>query len=131
MRPILVAVLILAGATASAASDDGATAMKCAIQTVMLCSDAAACTRGAAVDARLPAVVAVDVAGRLLSGGDTPRKVDIVSVGRTGGRLVLHGQELQAGTAWNVVIEEATGAMVGGVLTREGGYLVFGTCSGR
>ncbi len=132
MRAIGLAVLMLTSATAaSAASFDGSTPIECAIQTVMVCSTPSACTRGSAAHAQLPETMAVDVAGRLLRSATSERTIRIVSVGRGGDRLVLHGQESDAGTAWNMVIEQPSGAMVAGVVAREGGFLAFGTCSER
>jgi hypothetical protein len=50
------------------------------------------------------------------------RTVKIVSVGHGGGRLVLHGEEVEmAGTAWNVVVDQKSGDLTGAVLTRVGG----------
>jgi hypothetical protein len=132
MRALGFAVVLVASVTtAYAAPYDGSTPMKCAIQTVMMCGDPSGCVRGTAESALLPPVINVDVPRRLLSGGGAGRTIKIVSVGHAPGRLVLHGEEIEmGGTAWNVVIEEASGAMRGAVLTRVGGYLAFGTCSG-
>jgi len=46
-----------------------------------------------------------------------------------GGRLLLHSEEVaQLGNAWNILIEEEAGAMTGTVVTRGGGFLMFGVC---
>jgi hypothetical protein len=43
---------------------------------------------------------------------------------------MLHGEEVEmSGTAWNVVVEQKSGALTGAVLTYAGGYLVFGSCT--
>ena len=34
-----------------------------------------------------------------------------------------------SGTAWNVVVDQTTGALTGAVLSHAGGFLMFGTCS--
>ena len=132
MRTMTLAVALLAGATtAYAAPYDGSTPMKCAIETVMICSDPSVCVRGTAATALLPSVINVDVAGRALRGDAAGRVVTIVSVGHGAGRLLLHGEEVKmSGTAWNVVVDETSGAMTGAVLSHQGGYLVFGACSG-
>ena len=133
MRAIGLAVGLLAiAATAAAAPYDGSTPLKCAIETVMICSDPSVCVRGTAATALLPPVVAVDVPGRLLGGDASGRTVKIVSVGRAAGRLLLHGEDVKmSGTAWNMVVEEGSGAMTAAVLTHAGGYLAFGTCAGK
>ena len=133
MRALCSGVVLLLSATAAqAAPFDGSTAMSCKIETVMICSDPSACTRGTAATALLPPVLKVDVPGRLLSGDKAGRTVKIVSVGHGPGRLVLHGEEIElSGTAWNMVVDQKTGAMSGAVLPYNGGFLVFGSCSER
>jgi hypothetical protein len=133
MRAMVIAGVLLVGvATAHAEPYDGSIPMKCAIQTVMICSDPSVCVRGTAATAQLPPVVIVDVAGQLISGDRAGRTAKIVSVRHGGGRLLLRGEEVQlAGTAWNIVVEAAAGGMTGAVLSRSGGYLVFGACGAR
>jgi hypothetical protein len=130
MRLIALLLVLLAGVTPSyAAPFDGSKAMQCSIQTVLICNDPSSCVRGTAATALLPPVVLVDVPGRRIGGDASGRTVKIVSVGQGAGRLLLHGDEAEmSGTAWNIVVEQASGAMTGAVLTRAGGYLVFGTC---
>lgn len=133
MRTIAFVVALAAGASvASAAPYDGSGPMKCRVETVMICSDPSVCVRGTAATALLPPVIVVDVPGRVLAGDAGGRRVKIVSVGHGNARLLLHGEEAEmSGTAWNVVVHEASGAMTGAVLTQAGGYLVFGTCMGN
>jgi len=133
MRAICLAVALLISATAAwgASPYDGSAPMKCAIDTVMICSDPSICVRGNAATALLPAVVAVDVANRRLGPDAAGRTITIVSVGHGPGRLLLHGEEVaMSGTAWNVVIDETTGVMTGASLTPSGGLLIFGKCAG-
>ena len=133
MRALCAVVALLATVAPAYAAGpyDGSKPMKCKIQDVMVCSDPKICVHGTAATAVLPPVLNVDVANKVLVGGDTAgRRVKIVSVGHGPDRLVLHGDETQlSGTAWNVVIDEKTGAMTGAVLTYTGGYLVFGSCA--
>jgi hypothetical protein len=131
MRAMGLAVVLLAGVTTAwAAPYDGSAPMKCAIETVMICSDPSVCVRGTAATALLPPVMSVDVPNRRLSGDAAGRTVKIVSVGHGPGRLLLHGEDVTlSGTAWNVVVEEASGVMTGAVLTHAGGFLVFGKCT--
>jgi hypothetical protein len=111
---------------------DGSTPMQCAVTTVMACSGPESCVRGTAATVLLPAVLQIDVGRRLVSGDRAGRTVKILAVGHGGGRLMLHGEEVEiGGVAWNVVIKEASGEMSGAVLTEPGGYLVFGSCAGR
>jgi hypothetical protein len=96
----------------------------------MACSGPDSCVRGTAATVVLPPVLVIDVDQRLLGGDRAGRTVRITAVGRGGGRLMLHGEEIEiGGRAWNVVIMEATGEMTGAVLSEPGGYLVFGTCA--
>jgi hypothetical protein len=122
--------LLMSVTSVHAAAYDGSAPLKCRIQAVMMCSDASGCVRGTAESALLPPVMNVDVPDRRLSGDASGRTVKIVSVGHGGGRLVLHGEEIEmAGTAWNVVVDQKSGDLTGAVLTRVGGYLVFGSCA--
>ena len=127
---VLAIVLLLRVTTAHAAAYDGSAPMKCRIHAVMMCSDGSGCVRGTAESALLPPVVNVDVPNRRLSGDAAGRTIKIVSVGHGGGRLVLHGEEVEmAGTAWNVVVDQKSGDLAAAVLTRVGGYLAFGSCA--
>src|SRR5215467_4362321 len=104
-RGLAILLLLLTGVTAAqaAAPYDGSAPMKCAIETVMICSDPSICVRGNATTAVLPAVLAVDVPGKRIGGDGAGRTVSIVSVGHGAGRLMLHGEEVaMSGTAWNM-----------------------------
>jgi hypothetical protein len=126
----LAAVLVVGASVASAAPYDGSRAMNCAIKAVMACSGPDSCVRGTADTVVLPRVLVIDVDQRLVSGDRAGRRVKITSLGRGGGRLMLHGEEIEiGGRAWNVVIMEASGEMTGAVLSEPGGYLLFGTCA--
>jgi hypothetical protein len=129
----LVAALLASVSIASAAPPyDGSAPMDCAIKTVMACSGPDSCIRGTADTVVLPRVLIVDVGQRLVSGDRAGRSIKITAVGHGGGRLMLHGEEIEiGGRAWNVVIKEATGEMTGAVLSEPGGYLMFGACSAR
>jgi hypothetical protein len=131
MRAIgLVVAVILITAPAVAAPVGGLASMQCSIQTVMVCNDPAMCVRGTAATVNFPPILKIDVGERLVSGGATGRRAKITSVGRGGGRLLVHGEDMGlVGVAWNVVIAEASGAMSGAVLSHGGGFLMFGECS--
>lgn len=128
---MLVAVLLLSSGMASAAAlYDGSAPMKCTIDTVFVCPEAALCTRGTAQTVSLPPVVMVDVPNRVISGSATGRTARITAFGRGSGQLLIHGEEVQTlGKAWGLNVTENTGAMSGAVLSPVGGFLMFGTCS--
>jgi hypothetical protein len=126
----LVAILFSSVCTAQAAVYDGSTPMQCAIKSVMVCDDPSICVRGTAQTISLPSVLSVDVGRRLVGGDASGRTVRITAVGHGAGRLMLHGEQMDpVGVAWNVVIVEDSGAMSGAVLSRSGGFLMFGACS--
>jgi len=134
MKALAVIAVVLTGVCPAAAAPpyDGSTPMHCAIKTVMACSGPDSCVRGTADTVVLPHVLAIDVNQRLVSGDRAGRTVKITAVGHGGGRLMLHGEEIEiGGRAWNVVIIETSGEMTGAVLSEPGGYLVFGTCAVR
>jgi putative effector of murein hydrolase len=126
---ISAACLLWTAAGAVAAPYDGSTAMKCTIQTVLACSDATICVRGTAATVNLPPVLTVDVANAVISGAATGRTVQIMSVDRGSGKMILRGMEARAlGVAWDLLVDETSGAMSGAVLS-QGGYLLFGGCA--
>ena len=120
-------LLALAFSAGAAPPYDGSKPMQCAISTVMVCSDPAVCVRGNAATVNLPPVLNVDVGQKVIGGAETGRTIKITAVEREGGRLLLSGSE--SGGSWNVAIVEDSGAMSSVVLVRNGGFLMFGTCS--
>jgi len=123
----LIVVLLAAVAASAAPPYDGSKPMQCAIQTVMICSDPSVCIRGTAQTVNLPSVVSVDVGQRLIGGAATGRTIKITSVSNEGGHLLISGTE--TGGSWNVVVVEDSGDMTSAVITRNGGFLMFGKCS--
>ena len=120
----LVAVLMAVAVAAGAAPPyDGSKPMQCAISTVMVCSDPSVCVRGTAATINLPPVLGQ----RLISGAATGRTIKITSADRDAGRLLISGSE--SGGSWSVAIIEDSGAMSAVALVRNGGFLMFGTCS--
>jgi len=129
LRIGVCALLLLASATAAGAAPpyDGSKALKCPIDTVMVCSDPSICVRGTAATANLPPVLNVDVGQRLISGSATGRTIKIAWVSTEGGRLLIGGTELGGG--WTMSVAPTSGAMTGAVIDRSGGFLVFGNCT--
>jgi hypothetical protein len=123
---VLLAIAVTAGA---APPYDGSQPMQCAISTVMVCSDPSVCVRGNASTINLPPVLNVDVPQKVISGAATGRTIKITSVDRDAGRLLLSGSE--SGGSWSVAIIEDSGAMSAVALVRNGGFLMFGTCTSR
>jgi hypothetical protein len=101
--------------------------MQCAIETVMVCSDPSVCVRGTAATVNLPPGLTVDVGQRLISGAATGRTIKITSVNREGGRLLISGTETAG--IWTMAVVEDSGQMSGAVLARDGGFLLFGSCT--
>ncbi len=124
LLPVLLAAAVTAGA---APPYDGSKPMQCAIDTVMVCSDPSVCVRGNASTVNLPPVLNVDVGQKVISGAATGRTIKITAIEREAGRLLLSGAE--SGGSWNVAIVESSGAMSSVVLVRNGGFLMFATCS--
>jgi hypothetical protein len=123
---VLLAIAVTAGA---APPYDGSQPMQCAISTVMVCSDPSVCVRGNASTINLPPVLNVDVPQKVISGAATGRTIKITSVDRDAGRLLISGSE--SGGSWSVAIIEDSGAMSAVALVRNGGFLMFGTCTSR
>ena len=131
MKIVLIAAASLLSFTpgATATPYAGPTAMKCTIQTVMICNEPSTCVRGTAATANLPAVLNVDVANKLISGAATGRTIRIMSIDHGAGKMMLRGLDVQTlGIAWDLVVDEKSGTMAGAVLS-QGGYLLFGRCA--
>ena len=131
MRIVLIvaAWLLVFSSGAAAAPYAGTTAMKCTIQTVMVCNEPSTCVRGTAATVNLPPVLTVDIANKLISGAATGRTVQIISIDRGAGKMMLRGLDVQTlGIAWDLVVDEKSGTMAGAVLS-QGGYLLFGRCA--
>jgi len=123
-----VALLLLVAVPANSAPPyDGSKPMQCAIQSVMVCSDPSLCVRGTAATMDLPAVLSVDVGQRLIGGATAGRTIKITAVNHEGGRLLLSGTE--SGGAWTMAVIEDSGVMTSTVIPRNGGFLMFGSCS--
>ena len=125
----LVALLTIGSmpATASAAFD-GSRPLLCAITTVMECDGTGQCHRYTqAQHPDFPAFLRVNVAERLITADDTPRKTEIKSTSHLDGRLILHGGE--NGRGWAATIAEDTGRMSAGVVADSYTFALFGACT--
>ncbi len=132
MRAIVLVTALLAGVAAAQAAPpiDGSTPLKCAIKNVMICNESGGCVAGTAASANLPGVLEVDPGQRRIGGARSGRTVKITSMGRGGGRLIFHGDEIEMlGVAWDLVVVEASGAMSAAILQRGDGVLLFGSCA--
>jgi hypothetical protein len=126
---IAVAWLLGMAAASEAQPYNGSMPLKCAIETVMVCNDPAMCVRGTAATVNLPPVLTVDVPNRLISGEATGRTIRIMSVDRAPGKMMLRGLDAQTlGIAWDLIVNETSGAMAASVLS-QGGFLMFGRCA--
>lgn len=125
----LVVLLAMAVTAGAAPPYDGSKPMQCAISTVMVCSDPSICVRGTASTINLPPVLNVDVGQKIISGAATGRTIKITSVDRDGGRILISGSE--TGGSWVMAVMEDSGAMSGTATVRNGGFILFGTCSSR
>lgn len=124
---VITALLVAAVAADAAPPYDGSKPMRCAIETVMACSDPSICVRGTAQTVNLPPALNVDVGQRVISGAATGRTIKITSVNREGGRLLISGSELAG--SWNMAVVEDSGDMSSAVIVRNGGFLMFGRCA--
>jgi hypothetical protein len=125
-----IALLLAVAVPASAVPPyDGSKPMQCAIQSVMVCSDPSVCVRGTAATIDLRAVLSVDVGQRVIGGATAGRTIQITSVNHVGGRLLLSGTE--SGGTWTMAVIEDSGDMTSTVIPRNGGFLMFGSCSSK
>jgi len=131
VKAALLAAVVVVGVSVAHAQGpfDGSVPMKCAIETVMVCSSVS-CTRGTAQTVLLPPVLIVDVGQRLIGGSAQGRTARITSTGQGPGKLMIAGQDVETlGNMWGLVVEQKTGAMSGAILKHGDGLLLFGACT--
>lgn len=125
---IAAALLQLTTSRAASGSDfDGSRNLLCAPSDVVECDTTARCDRSSAEEIDLPNFVHVQFGKkRLLSASGEERWTAIQNIQNVNGLTILQGAE--NGRAWSVVIDQASGRMLGSVTDAEGAFTIFGAC---
>jgi len=108
---------------------DGSKPLICAIVEINECAPGADCLKGIAGDFNFPQFLKINFKDKTLVGKFQNQKMQtspIEKVESQNGNLILHGS--QNGRAWNIVISQTTGEMVGTVAADGFSFTVFGAC---
>ncbi len=112
---------------AASSNFDGSRNLLCAPSDVVECDTEARCDRSSAEEIDLPSFVRVQFRKKiLLSASGEERSTAIQNILNVNGLTILQGAE--SGRAWSVVIDQATGRMLGSIADGEGAFTIFGAC---
>ena len=127
MKRIGVCVLAAACAagTAMAGDFDGSRELLCAPVQAMDCAEGTQCFTGTPAEMGAPAFIRVDAAKKQVSGAR--RTLPVLQLEKTAEQLLLQGAD--AGQAWAMAIDAATGRMYATITGREGAIVMIGSCT--
>ena len=127
MNRIGVCVLAAACAagTAMAGDFDGSRELVCAPVQAMDCAEGTQCFTGTPGEMGAPAFIRVDAAKKQVSGAR--RTLPVLQLEKTAEQLLLQGAD--AGQAWAMAIDAATGRMYATITGREGAIVMIGSCT--
>jgi hypothetical protein len=127
MNRIGVCVLAAACAagTAMAGDFDGSRELVCAPVQAMDCAEGTQCFTGTPAEMGAPAFIRVDAAKKQVSGAR--RTLPVLQLEKTAEQLLLQGAD--AGQAWAMAIDAATGRMYATITGREGAIVMIGSCT--
>lgn len=126
---VMSAILGSAALTATAAELDGSKTMLCAARVASVCEETGNCASTLPEAINLPIFWKVDPVAKSVESrrgvSDEPRTSKVSQVVKSGGKLILQGED--DGLGWTVTIAPDTGKMIlsGG---RELGFTIFGNC---
>ena len=126
MMHMPLAALILAFSAAAMAGDfDGYKPLICAPVEAMDCIPGEGCEKGIPDDVGAPAFMRIDFVKKLIVG--PKRSSPINAMENEVHQILLQGTEL--GMAWSMALDTATGKTVTTFSSRDGAYVMFGSCT--
>lgn len=127
MKRIGVCMLAAAWAAGSAVAGDfdGSRELLCAPVQAMDCAEGTQCFTGTPAEMGAPAFIRVDAANKRVSGAR--RTLPVLQLEKTAEQLLLQGAD--AGQAWAMAIDAATGRMYATITGREGAIVMIGSCT--
>jgi hypothetical protein len=123
----LALALVLVGAGASAEGLAGTGTLSCAVASAAECDEAAQCHAVTLEQISVPDALRIDLDARRLTSADGSRTSPISAIEVLEAVLVLQGH--QEGRGWTVVIDRASGHLVGTLADVEGSFALAGGCS--
>lgn len=125
MHMPLAAWVLAFGATAMAGDFDGTKPLICAPVEVMDCISGDGCEKGMPDDVGAPAFMRIDFAKRVIVG--PMRTSPINAMEKDAQQILMQGTEL--GQAWSMALNAQSGKMVTTFSSRDGAYVLFGSCT--
>jgi len=125
MRLSLAALIWSLGSPAFAADFDGSKPLICAPVEAMECYSGEKCEAGIPDDVGAPAFMRIDFARKVIVG--PKRTSPIRSMEKDEKQILLQGTEL--GLAWSMALNIMDGKMVSTFSSRDGAYVLFGSCT--
>ena len=125
MRMPLAALIWTFGVTAMAGDFDGSRTLICAPVEAMDCISGGGCEKGIPDDVGAPAFMRIDFAKKAVIG--PKRSSPINAMEKDAQQILLQGTEL--GLAWSMALNAENGKMVATFSSRDGAYVLFGSCT--
>ncbi len=128
MKPLAGLVSLFASlplGAALAGDFDGSKPLICAAAEARDCVSGDHCANGLPVDFALPTFMRVDIEKRTVSGPRRTTQVQLME--KEARQILLQGTEL--GYAWTLVLNSEDGTMSASIASRDGVYVVFGSCT--
>jgi hypothetical protein len=121
---VTVLVLLMVG-TVSAGDFDGSKLLICATVEAIDCAPGEECTKGRPDDIGAPQFLRIDFAQQVIVG--PKRTTPIRSMDTSDNQILLQGTEL--GYGWTLALDQDSGMMTVTLVNREGGVVLFGSCT--
>ena len=125
IRVPLAALVWALSSTAIARDFDGSKPLICAPVEAMECHSGEKCETGIPDDVGAPAFMRIDFAKKVIVG--PKRTSPILSMDKDDKQILLQGTEL--GLAWSMALHTTTGKMVSTFSSRDGAFVLFGSCT--
>lgn len=126
MMHLPLTALVLASSTTAMAGDfDGSRPLICAPVEAMDCIAGGGCEKGIPDDVGAPAFMRIDFAKKLIIGPKRSSPINVME--KDAQQILLQGTEL--GLAWSMALNTANGKMVTTFSSRDGAYVLFGSCT--
>jgi hypothetical protein len=125
LRVPLAALVWALGSTAMAGDFDGSKPLICAPVEAMECHFGETCEAGIPDDVGAPAFMRIDFARKVIVG--PKRTSPIRSMDKDEKQILLQGTEL--GLAWSMALSATDGKMVSTFSSRDGAFVLFGSCT--
>lgn len=125
MRVPLAALILTFGAPTMAGDFDGSKPLICAPVEAIDCIAGGGCEQGIPDDVGAPAFMRIDFAKKLIVG--PKRSSPIAAMEKNEQQILMQGTEL--GLAWSMALNTDNGRMVTTFSSRDGAYVLFGSCT--